>query len=166
MSDCCQILAKQEKKLEMPSPRILCYNQCQHSQVVLDAYDSPLVLALEIDWKSSQYLHVWITSVYVYVWITSVYVYVLITSVYVYVWCMCAYLMWMCVHVCIVHVCKRRSQISENLISSHIFHIQFSLQDCQYLTALRLCMCGNPPPPQLQIYLNIKLFRGKCMLLF
>ena len=76
---------------------MFCYNRCQHSQLVLDVYDSPLVLALEIDCKHSQCLYVCITSMYVYVYvcITRMYVYVCITSMYVYVCifdvCVCMY---------------------------------------------------------------------------
>ena len=62
---------------------MFCYNRCQHSQLVMDVYDSPLVLALEIDCKHSQCLYVCITSMYVYVCIFDVSVCACVAHVHV-----------------------------------------------------------------------------------
>ena len=48
MSDLCQIAAQKEGHLQEATLQMVCYNWCQVPWVV-DGYDSPLVLELEID---------------------------------------------------------------------------------------------------------------------
>ena len=64
------------------------HNWSQHSQLVQDGYDSPLVLALEIDCKYSQCLYACIISMY---------------GVCVHVCCECV-----CMYVLHMHMCERR----------------------------------------------------------